>query len=426
MIGVAVTALWLAGAFRALPLVKARQALAARDFKQAAYWLQAAKRLGPSSGETDFLRARLARLEGRPDEFEAALAAADAQGYPRADLQREEALILLSAGQLEGLEDKVPRWLEDPDQREVCEAYANGLASRAEFQKLELLLAAWARDYPHDPQPHYRRGRIREHQRRFDDAIKEYRASIALQPRYFPAAYALGRLLLERRETDEALQWFNVCLAMPENTAAKVGVALCRKAQGDVAAARELLLSAANDDEATRSKSYRLVGEPASRLVAATELGKLESQLGNHAEAIRWLKPPVEQEPRDMTSRYAYALALRAAGDDEQAEHEFAAVAKLREKVDEAGKLLDHLEQSPEDVAARYRVGVLLLECNTDQTGLYWLKSVLAIDPQHGPTHRALAAYYEQRADDSPLHKSLAAEHRALANRYEAAQQEAR
>jgi tetratricopeptide (TPR) repeat protein len=332
-------------------------------------------------------------------------------------LQREEALILLAAGQLEPFEDEVGSWLEGPDQREVCEAYANGLASRAEFEKLELILDAWARDYPTDPQPHYRRGRIREHQRRFDAAEQEYRLALGLRPDYYPAAYALGRLLLDRKENSEALALFERCLAMPENTAAKVGVGLCKKALGKIPEAHALLLSAAEDSEETRTRSYRAVGEPSARLVAATELGKLESELGNDTEAIRWLKLPVEQEPRDITARYAYALALRAAGKEEEAEQEFDAVAKLREKVEEAGKLLDYLKQNPEDVDARYRVGVLLLECNTDQTGLYWLKSVLAVDPQHRPTHETLAKYYEQHAKESELNRRMAAQHRAWAKR---------
>jgi tetratricopeptide (TPR) repeat protein len=413
----AVAGLWWIGGFQALPVAWARRSLRDRELPSARHWLQVASRLGPAAAEIDFLQARIARLDARPREFEQALDAAAAKGFDREALQREEALILLASGQLEPFEDKVGTWLEGPDQLEVCEAYANGLASRAEFEKLELILDAWARDYPADPQPHYRRGRIREHQRRLEAAEQEYRLALGLKANYYPAAYALGRLLLDRKENSEALALFERCLAMPENTAAKVGVGLCKKALGKIPEAHALLLSAANDAEESRTRSYRAVGEPSGRLVAATELGKLESELGNHAEAIRWLKLPVEQEPRDITARYAYALALRASGAKEAAERELEAVASLREKVEEAGKLLDYLKQSPEDVEARCRVGVLLLECNSDQTGLYWLKSVLAVDPQHGPTHEILAKYYEQHAKDSELNQRMAAQHRAWAKR---------
>lgn len=407
--------LWWGGLFRSLPLSWARQSIVDRDLPRAERWLAIAGQLGRPAGEIDFLRARIARLDGRPPEFEKALEAAEAKGFDRERLKREEALILLGAGQLELFEDRVGSWLAGPDQREVCEAYANGLASRAEFEKLELVLDAWARDYPHDPQPNYRRGRIREHQRRLEDAEREYRLALKLKPEYFPAAYALGRLLLDRKENDEALALFERCLSMPENTAAKVGVALCRKARGELQEAHKLLVSAVADDEQVRARSYRAVGEPHARFVAATELGKLESELGNHQEAIRWLRLPVEREPRDMMARYAFAMALRGAGDQEAAERELEAVARLRKKVDQAGKLLDHLAQSPADVEARYEAGRLLLECNSDQTGLYWLKSVLAIDPQHAATHRALAEYYEKHGDDSPLHQGLARHHRSLA-----------
>jgi Tfp pilus assembly protein PilF len=55
---------------------------------------------------------------------------------------------------------------------------------------------------------------------------------------------------------------------------------------------------------------------------------------------------------------------------------------------------------------------VICLGNGQAQEGLRWLSGALQIDPQHGPTHQALADYYEKAGEPD-----LAARHRQQAGR---------
>ena len=72
--------------------------------------------------------------------------------------------------------------------------------------------------------------------------------------------------------------------------------------------------------------------------------------------------------------------------------------------------LLEQLRTNPDRVDLRYDVGTKLLEYGTAGEGVAWLQSVLQHQPDHQPTHKALAEYYE--AHDAP---ALAARHRRQA-----------
>ncbi|MGC1273693.1 MAG: tetratricopeptide repeat protein [Planctomycetaceae bacterium] len=405
--------LW-SGAAARVPLAFADGALWRRDDDRAAYWAGLAKRIDRTNVDAEFVLARVARRDGRFDDAADHVSAARSLGADATKARREEMLVLAQIGRLDGIEEPLNAWLAEADladRREICEAYSNGLARIARFDHAIGLLEAWRLDFPDDAEPLYRLGRLLEHLRQPREAEEKYRAALERNPQHHPAAYRLGSTLLERREVEEALKYFRVCAELPHPVAANVGMGRCLKALGRVDEARPLFEAAANADEAVRVASYKAVGEPAERFLAATELGTLEAEAGRYESAERWLSQAVERNPRDSEARYSLAIALRGLGRREEAAREFERVRKTQQAFEEAGELHNRIDLKPGDVDARYRLGVILLEHDSERTGIYWLNTALEYDPHHAPTHRALADLFAAKADESPEFRRLAEKH---------------
>lgn len=409
--------LW-SGAAARVPLAFAEGALWRRDDDRAAYWAGLTKRIDRTNIGAEFVLARVARRDGRFEDAAEHASAARSLGADETRVRREEMLVLAQIGRLDGIEEPLNAWLAEADlddRREICEAYANGLARVARFDHAIRLLEAWRLDFPDDAEPLYRLGRLREHLRQTSEAEKQYRAALERDPQHPPSAYRLGTILLDRREVEEALKYFRICAKLPHPIAANVGMGQCLKLLGRVKEAHQLFEAAAAAPEAVHRASYKAVGEPGDRYLAATELGTLEAEAGRYEAAEHWLRKAVERDPRDSEARYSLAIALRGLGRREDAEREFKRVRKTQQAFDEAGKLHNRIDLKPDDVEARYRLGVILLEHDSERTGIYWLNTALEYDPHHAPTHRALADLFAAKADESPEFRRLAQQHERLA-----------
>jgi hypothetical protein len=104
------------------------------------------------------------------------------------------------------------------------------------------------------------------------------------------------------------------------------------------------------------------------------------------------------------------ASALRAVGRVDEAEAHFAFVRKANQKLADLEGLLERVRENPKAVQERYQVGRTLMLYASPPKGAAWLRSVLEVDPHHGPTHRMLADYYAERND-----QQLAERHRRQA-----------
>ena len=413
----AIVIAWWCGWFALLPLDYAQRALDRRDIQQAKRHVRTADYLGGSEAETQFLLARIHRKLGEYDDMKLHLSLAEKSGLDKTRAQREHWLAMAQTGQLDEIEGKLNDWLaeQDRDMLEICEAYANGLAKLARFDDAEALLDAWERDFPDDPEPNYRRGRIREHQRQYEIAEQQYQAALAKDNKFYPAAYSVARISLDRKQPDVALEYFEVCMELEDNVAAIVGKARCLKALGRTDEASVLLRDALEARSEVWARSYKAVGENPHKAEAATELGKIELEAGNLQEAEKWLQLAVRENPRDLLARYAFANVLQRLNRTGEADREFERVRVAREALEHAGVLHDRIDRKPDDVESRFNLGRILLEYDLEQKGLYWLQSVLVYDPDHQPTHALLAHYFESHASESRHFRRLASRHRAMA-----------
>lgn len=397
----------------------ARAALQRLDLVSAQQWVERARLVSSRNAATELLAARIARRQG---DFEAAstlLRQAEQWGADRRDVRLEELLALAQTGNLDQIESELATRLSEPGAPtdEISDAYANGLAFLSRFEDASSLLSAWRDDYPDDPRPRYRLGRLHEHFERWERAESAHLQAVEVADDFLPAWYRLGRVYTMLRRLDEALAAFEKCRQNAANPlAAEVELAATHRALGDTQRARELLQDVLQNPREAIDASYRDFGENPADFPAAALLGDLESEAGNLDEALKWLRLALNDNPRDLSARYSRAVTLRELGRDQEAEAEFTRVQVARAALERINPLRDRVATRPDDLEARLELGEILLEHESQKMGLFWIRSILGYAPDHAGAHQALARYYRQRQAEDPQYAALASQHERAAN----------
>ena len=413
-LALAMVAWWLSGGFCSLSNHFAAGAIRERDFDLARSWLLCTKRLQPSNAYALFLAARMARLLDDVPAMEQFLEAAERNGMAADRVLLERQLSQAQSGFLGEVERKITTRLlaGDRELAEICEAYANGLAKESRFDAALEVLKAWQADRPDTPIPWYRIGRIEEYRHQFDKAKSSYRAAIAKDKNFFPAVFGLARRCLVENEANESRQLYRQCLRMPNPAAAKIGIALSDIKLGNFESAKVLLLEVSDLGSEAARLSYVSVGEPYERFVAASELGTLLANEGMFEPSLNLLESALKENPRDVSARYSRGLALRGLKRDQEAEMEFEYVSKTKDALQKVSSLTDKINRTSEDVDARIEVGKILVQYESERTGLFWLRSALVYGENNAKVHEALADFYESHLTLDPNNVRLAKFHR--------------
>ncbi len=395
----------------------ARQSLSNLDYPAAEHWIKRTSYLTQGNAESEMIAARIARHEGRLDQMADHLSKASRLGADRQAIQIEEAMALAQNGKLDEVEADLFRWLSNGigDADEISDAYANGLAANSRFDNANEILDAWQRDFPKDPRPEYRLGRLNEHLQLWEQAAEAYLNSLKKKNDYYPSRFRLGRAYFTVRKIEEAKKSFEECLKMRFPEAAKIQLAFCYRALGESDQARDILYDVLQQSYETILRSYHAVEESPEHFEAASTLGDIESESGNYQEAYKWLKLAVEKNPRDLTARYSLALTMRRLGQTEQAEKDLAEIEKAKKALERANSLRVRIEAKPDDLEARLELGKLLIENESMRMGRFWLQSIFKFDPNHREAHRALAEHYRQLSETSPEFRAQAEFHKNLA-----------
>lgn len=395
----------------------AKSAIGSKRLEAGEWWLGVSKFFSSTDAYTDFLQGRIDRKRGEYDAMMGHLKSALKKGFPPIRLDREQALASASLGQMTpDIEERLMRWLDEPDAdfAEIVDSYANGLTAVSRFDDAMELLQTWQSTDPLDPVANYRIARIHEHLSQPEDAEANYRKAIAKDPRYLKAHYNLGRVLLDQRRSDEALTCFQKCAKGGSALAAKTGMAQCYKTLGENEVARGLLQEVMSSSYEDLQKSYQAVDETPARYVAASELGCLETELGDFPEARKHLELALKEFPLDSIARYSYAVTLRGLGMQKEADENFAITRASRAALDQVAGYQGKLRNDSQDTESRLAVGKIILENESERVGLFWLQSVFSYDPKNSDAHEAIANYFENKKVRTPEDDKRAAYHRAF------------
>jgi tetratricopeptide (TPR) repeat protein len=385
-----------AGCLSDVPGWWARQcALAAytrRDYPIAWDWGRRSAWFNASHPETELLLSRLERKRGHLDLAGQHLRRSEALGLGRDRVHREDLLLQAQQGDIANIIKELYQLLihHSEEGAEICDAIANGLLMNGQLIEADSLIEQWAQAFPMDPQPDYLKGRIAEFHRNLPNAEKNFRHSLTKNPKFFPAAIGLGRVLGELNRWDDALKAYRVCLEFPDQAPAQIGMARCLVNLGREEDAYQLLSRLVDRPRDGLNDSLIQLGEQIEVDIFSFELGTLESKQGNQAAAIQWLQRAVDYNPRHREARYQLARSLKSAGRSEEAKGHFDWYQSTQEKSDEINRLLDQVKLDPENPTLRYRLGMLYREIGSEKAGEFWLRSVLTDDPNHAEANAAL------------------------------------
>jgi tetratricopeptide (TPR) repeat protein len=361
----------------------AEQAVARYDFEEAQDHLATCIRLWPHRGDLHLLAARAARRAGRLTEATEHLDECQRLDGKTPENLLEYAMLRAQQGDFRNSGKYLLSLLEDnpPEAPLILEALALGTyrvymlgASRNYAEKaIQLepgnvpMLLLLARLYD---------GRVR-----FADAEKYYRAAVEAQQGHAEARLELAQFLLRLNKFDESAdnleQLRNRRFRMPE---VLMGLALCRRQQGQTEEERELLDS--------------LLLESPDNPEALAERGRLELEAGELNAAERDLRSALAKRPCDRQAILNLAQCLDRRGKNDEGAAFTAKLAQLEDDRKSLEKLIDEIAKKPNDVEMHRQAGLICQRIGRDHDAERWLLGALQIDQHHKPTYESLADFY--------------------------------
>jgi Tfp pilus assembly protein PilF len=373
------------------------------DAAAAARFIRWSRVVWRQSPEAALASARLARRANDLDDFALQLKRAQYLGIDEERSNREYYLAMAQSGQMRLVGEKLNQLIDTAggDEPQICEAYALGYMKQRDFRSALTLLEAWTKDFAADARPQALMGLIYAELQSNEQAEKAYRAALQLDPQNVRAALGLGNLLLELKRPEEAIPYLR--LAVPDSQmAAEAAVGLASALQ-----------SLSGNEEAMTVLRSALEKQPQDDALQGALADALNKQ-GKYVEAERLLADDIKAGTKRRELRYFYAIALRGLGRIDEATEHFAYAAEANQVISDANRRIPEVGQRPGDVELRYGIGAAHLQYGNIEDGLSWLNSALEIDPQHLPSHRALAEFYSSQSANDAKNIPLAQRHAAF------------
>ena len=254
----------------------------------------------------------------------------------------------------------------------VCEA--NGLAGAARDAYVNA-----ATMQPAEPKWPFHLAVVESRLGRSDDAVRDMRRAIELNPNYAPAQWRLGLWLLDQNQTESAERAFSRATDIdPADRGGWIGLArvyLQRDENERAAGLLERLAAAAPDDGYT----LQLLGTAYRRLGKA-EQAAAAAQVGAKGEA-QWTDPWTDEM---AAYRRGYAALLKDA-----TAHIVA--GRFREAI----AILEQLQRDkPDDPVLMAHLGQVYVAAGRDADGVSLLERVVARQPDRFEAHVDLATGY--------------------------------
>lgn len=376
---------WLTGE---VALWRAVSCLETRDHEPALKWLTLADWIRPRSAETHFLLARTHRRLRHFDDVTRHLEQAQALGYNQRSLLREQSLAQAQAGQFGDMRLNWGDLFSDAgaDGPEISKAFVTGLFAQFRLSEAMKVLNAWQADFPMDADQYFLRGRLSEVQLDHADAVKQYRQVIELQPNHVEARVLLATSLIEIGEIADAASHLERALRdQPQRLDAEIALASC-------------FVKLDRQEEARRRLKMIIEKHP-DQTNALLELGSLELATKNVTTALGLLRRAAELQPENREVAYAFAKALQANGQSDEAHRIFAFVDEATKPMLKLKLLTNELLKHPNNLEARFEIAQINWKYNSRAEGAKWWLSLLEMTPDHTATHAALAEHFALLGD---------------------------
>jgi tetratricopeptide (TPR) repeat protein len=285
------------------------EARAALGTRRGSGLLEQVAQLYPENAEVHFLYARHLRLEGKTDQAQAHLAQAAELGWEQASLQREQVL-LAAQSDFYRAEPQLQNWLnDDPDDREVLLALAQGYFRAQRFKKAEAFLQQILNVDAADAPALSLRGQIRFETRRLREARQDLEKAVELGPHLssaFSTRTLLAACLLDLGQFAEALTHFRQCLTEdPNNPKILFAIGRCALYLNDMNGAQEMFEAA-----------LRLQPD---FIEARLQLASIHEQRGELSKALEQLRQVEQRDPDLRDLLFRMAKILHALGQPERA-----------------------------------------------------------------------------------------------------------
>jgi predicted Zn-dependent protease len=372
----------------------ARRALEQPDFPAAQAHLAVCLQLSPQSAEAHFLAAQAARRSGDYDRALDHLNECERLGWLTEAIDLERALARAQRGDLAQVEDYLVSGV-DKDQPEallILEALTQGYLKTYRLVDALHCVDLWLRRQPNNVRALIWRGEIKERRNSNAEAIEAYHWAVDVEPDNYDARFHLAQALAHSDRAEEAQKQFAYLQQrQPNDPEVLLGLARCRRSLGQTGEARRLLEQVLSQDAGTRSAHGSAVYAE-----ALGERAKLALQTEPPEAAEEWLRKAAAKLPYDRDTLYNLYQCLLQCGKRAEAQTVLEQVEKLAADRQLLAELTRKITANPKDPALRFEAGLLCLRNGQEQEGVRWLLSALVQDPNHVPTHQALAKYYER------------------------------
>jgi tetratricopeptide (TPR) repeat protein len=367
----------------------ARSALDRHALDEAEHHLGLCAKVYFRSAAVHLLAAQTARRRDVYDKAEERLATCIELGGMTEATALERLLLTTQQGDLkaEGLLKSRPA--DDPNAVLVLEALAKAHVNR--FRPIDALehLNALLQRQPDHPQALLMRACAWEALARTgkteheQDALRDYQTAVELAPSFEGRLGLAGALYRLGRPWSALIEYDKLHQLRPTNAEALLGLARCRYSLGEVGEARRLL------DE--------LLDLVPRHPAALLERGQLAFHAGQLADAENWLGQAVAVAPRsDCEPLHLLSRCLEAQHKDEEARRCRDRLRAREAELLEVDRLILQSNRDPHNVALRYRIARDLIRLGREREGVAALFLVLDQEPRHGPSHAALADYFER------------------------------
>ena len=346
----------------------------------------------PRSVDVHLAAARVARMNGDFAGAENHLHRCLKLGKDRsADVELEFLLMRVQLGQLDEVAGPLLECVkqDNPQSALILSTLAQAYLRDLRYGPAQYCLETWIERDPYADEAYYLRGWLHERLSDLGGSVQDFEKTLELNPDHDRARLRLVELDLHSRNAEAAEKHLAPLVKKsPDRPEVMARLGQCRFLQGDLDEARRLMEAAAQ--------------QMPDDLPLLTALGRLEMEAEppNPQRAEHWLRQAIKIDWTDPDCHVLLISCLQAQNRKEEAD---AALEKYREVqaiVKRVNQVLQDDGKEPiTDPNALYEVGKVFMMNKQERLGEYWLRQARKLDPQHQPTLKLLAGYYEKIGD---------------------------